>query len=191
MYSLPAQFSAASRDQFLAQLEFFSSLATAAIENTRQLADMQLRASQATFQRSADAVQQLINARDPRELFNANTSQAGLDHVFQFGREMFSIVTGMAAGQGQGYAPAPAAAAQPPARAEWQASQADAGQPPHTASTPLQSEDRRAFAAEPAQAAALAAAPDTALPPVAGAPLTPVADAVAQAVGKKPQAKKQ
>lgn len=142
MATLPEQITQAGRNQFLAQLEFFGSLADAALDNARRVADMQLRAGRATFNRSSEAMRQLLDMREPRDVPVAGFSAARVEDVFEYGREIFSIMTGMSLAPPsplRDINPVPASAVQPQrpggASREWPASQAEAGQPAQTGET--------------------------------------------------------
>lgn len=191
MTTLPEQITAAGRDQFLAQLEFFGSLAAAAIENTRQLADAQISAGRATFNRSAQAMRQLIEVPDAGRLPGAGFSTAGVDNWIEYSREIFTLMTGMAVPQRvapPAPAPAPALAApQEVYEAPSAAPQApEQQQPAHQQSAQA---DDSGTTIPPAQLQKIVDEPVIGLPPAEGE-LTPVADAVARTVGKKPLAKK-
>ncbi|TFW24057.1 phasin family protein [Massilia arenosa] len=193
MTTLPEQITAAGRDQFLAQLEFFGSLAAAAIENTRQLADAQISAGRATFDRSAQAMRQLIEMPDAGRLPGAGFSTAGVDNWIEYSREIFTLMTGMAVPQ-RVAPPAPAPAQAPALAAPQEVYEAPSAAPqapeqPQPAHQQSAQADDSGTAIAPAQLQKIVDAPAIGLPPAEGE-LTPVADAVARTVGKKPLAKK-
>jgi phasin family protein len=94
MSTLPEQFSAARKSQVEAQINFFQNYATSAVENVEKLVALNLRTTRASLQQSSYAVQQLLAAKDPRDLIALTTqSQERFEHMLAYGRQLFSIAT--------------------------------------------------------------------------------------------------
>ena len=122
MTSLPEQFQAARQTQLDKQFQLLRLLGDGALDRTSRLLTLNLDASRAAVEHSSSTMRQLLALRDPRDLLNIGAqAQRQLRTMVDYGRELFSIATGLR-GFGlqtwsvEAAAPAPALAA--PAAAE-------------------------------------------------------------------------
>jgi phasin family protein len=119
MSPLSEQFSEARKLQLETQFDFFRNFTGKAIESAEKLIALNLDTSRASLEQSSKLVRQMIEVKDPRDLF-ALTSQAQspFDSVLSYGRQLFGIATGAATAAVPDLAAAPARApalAAPPA----------------------------------------------------------------------------
>ncbi|WP_182915802.1 phasin family protein [Massilia cavernae] len=164
MSTIPEQFSAASKAQIEAQLDFFQSFGTRAFDGAARLLALNFDTGRAAVDSSSAALKQLIEVRDPRDLIAlAKNAPQDIDKVMHYGRELFSIVSDVQAGL-----------LKPAARAALPVALATV--PPQAAQSAVQS----ALFATPAAQAPVAAPVETA--PVDAAPVedTPVEEAPAE-----------
>ena len=96
MTSLPEQFSAASTRQPSAQLDaqfrFFHTFATQALDNVSRLAMLNLSASRDSVERSSQALRQLSEATQPRDLLALRShAEDQVRGLMNYGRELFNI----------------------------------------------------------------------------------------------------
>ena len=96
MTSLPEQFSAASTMQLSAQLDaqfrFFHTFATQALDNVSRLAMLNLSASRDSVERSSQALRQLSEATQPRDLLALRShAEEQVRGLMNYGRELFNI----------------------------------------------------------------------------------------------------
>jgi len=96
MTSLPEQFSAASTRQLSAQLDaqfrFFHTFATQALDNVSRLAMLNLSASRDSVERSSQALRQLSEATQPRDLLALRShAEEQVRGLMNYGRELFNI----------------------------------------------------------------------------------------------------
>jgi phasin family protein len=188
MSPLSEQFSEARKLQLETQFDFFRNFTGKAIESAEKLIALNLDTSRASLEQSSKLVRQMIEVKDPRDLF-ALTSQAQspFDSVLSYGRQLFGIAAGAAtvAVPDLAAAPAraPALAAPPPAPApEAFAEKAQAAAPviePAVEVAPAPVVEAEVLA-EPALV--VEAKPEVDPTPIAE--LAPVAKAVAKAAAK-------
>ena len=99
MSTLPEQFSAASKAQFEAQLDFFQSLGARAFDGAARLVALNFNTGRAAVDSSSAALKQLAEVRDPRDLMAlAKAAPQDFDKVMHYGREWFSIISDVQAG---------------------------------------------------------------------------------------------
>lgn len=92
MSNLPEQFSAARKAQLEAQLDAFRHFSGKAVENTEKLIALNLQTTRASVEKSTAAIQQLLTAKDPRDLFALTAhSRDGFDTMLAYGRALFGI----------------------------------------------------------------------------------------------------
>lgn len=116
MISLPEQFHAARQTQIDKQFQLLRVLGEQALDNTGRVLALNLDASRAAVEHSSSAMRQLLAMRDPRDLLNIGAqSQRQLRTMFDYGRELFSIATGLRGLGLQTYSVEPAALAAPAA----------------------------------------------------------------------------
>lgn len=98
MSTLPEQISAARKAQLEAQMDFFQNLTAKSLESVQKILALNLSASRASMEKSSSTVAQLLTVKDPRDLFAlTNTSQASLQGMLAYSRELFAIATGTGA----------------------------------------------------------------------------------------------
>jgi hypothetical protein len=96
MTSFSDQFSAVRQSQWETQLDLFHRLSTQALDNTEQLMALNMRASRASMEQATGAVKQMLDMRDPRDLFAVGSGAQGQWHqLFAYGRELLGIATGL------------------------------------------------------------------------------------------------
>ncbi|MFC3459404.1 phasin family protein [Massilia haematophila] len=116
MISLPEQFHAARQTQIDKQFQLLRVLGDQALDSTGRILALNLDASRAAVEHSSSAMRQLLAMRDPRDLLNIGAQgQRQLRTMFDYGRELFSIATGLRGIGLQTYAVAPSALAAPAA----------------------------------------------------------------------------
>ncbi|NHZ89243.1 hypothetical protein F2P45_09485 [Massilia sp. CCM 8733] len=92
MSNLPEQFSAARKAQIEAQLDAFRHFSGKAVENTEKLIALNLQTTRASVEKSTAAIQQLLTAKDPRDLFALGAhSRDSFDTMLAYSRALFGI----------------------------------------------------------------------------------------------------
>jgi phasin family protein len=93
MFTVPEQFSAATKANFEAQLALITSLSNKAFESAEKLVSLNMSAAKASLEESTVAAKQLIAAKDPQEFFTLASSQAqpNAEKALAFGRQLSSI----------------------------------------------------------------------------------------------------
>lgn len=95
MTSLQEQFSAARQTQLDNGFNLVQTFSNQALDQTSRVIALQLNASRAAIEQSTAAARQLMAARAPRDLLALGTqSQQQLKSLFDYGSELFSIVSG-------------------------------------------------------------------------------------------------
>jgi phasin family protein len=94
MFSIPEQFSAATKSQIEAQLNIINNLAAKAVESAEKVIALNISTTRASVEKSSSAAKQLLEAKDPREFFSLSTGQANyLDNLLAYRRQLFNIAT--------------------------------------------------------------------------------------------------
>jgi phasin family protein len=94
MFSIPEQFSAATKSQIEAQLNIINNLAAKAVESAEKVIALNISTTRASVEKSSSAAKQLLEAKDPREFFSLSTGQANyLDNLLAYSRQLFNIAT--------------------------------------------------------------------------------------------------
>ncbi|MBA5638085.1 phasin family protein [Duganella sp. LX20W] len=94
MFSIPEQFSAATKSQIEAQLNIINNLAAKAVESAEKVIALNISTTKASVEKSSSAAKQLLEAKDPREFFTLSTGQANyLDNLLAYSRQLFNIAT--------------------------------------------------------------------------------------------------
>jgi phasin family protein len=110
MTSLPEQLTAVRTSPFEAQLHFFCNLTAQVFERAEQVLALNINTSLASVEKSSAAVQQLIAARDPRDLLALGAqTQDSIQSMLAYSRALFSIASGARAGSAIPAVVAPAA----------------------------------------------------------------------------------
>ncbi len=94
MFSIPEQFSAATKSQLEAQLKILNNFATKAFEGAQKVIALNLSTTKASVEKSSAAARELLEAKDPQEFFAKSTARVpNLDGLFAYNRELFSIAS--------------------------------------------------------------------------------------------------
>lgn len=194
MSTLPEQFSAASKSQIQAQLDFLQSFGARAFDGAARLIALNIDTGRAAVDSSSAALKQLADVRDPRDLIALAKGPQDFSKMVAYGSEWFSIVADVQAGLFKAAAPAPLAVApQPapapapvfaPAPAAVPQAAAEAEAPPAPA---FELGEDHARAVKPGKQPVVAVEPEAVPEPVAEA--KPIASAVGKVAGKSFQSK--
>ena len=95
MFSIPEQFSNATKANFEAQFAIFSTLTNKAFEGVEKFVDLNLTAAKASLEESSATTKQLLAAKDPQEFFSLATAQAqpSAEKTIAYGRHLATIAT--------------------------------------------------------------------------------------------------
>jgi phasin family protein len=94
MFSIPEQFSAATKSQLEAQLKILNNFATTAFEGAQKVIALNLSTTKASVEKSSAAARELLEAKDPQDFFAKSTARVpNLDGLFAYNRELFSIAS--------------------------------------------------------------------------------------------------
>src|SRR5262249_9370103 len=103
MFSIPEQFSAQFsapqfpqfpqfQTQLQSQLNFANTVAAQAVESAGKIAALNLHTAKASVEKSSNAAQQLLSAKDPQEFFSLASAQpASFERLVEYGRELWAI----------------------------------------------------------------------------------------------------
>jgi hypothetical protein len=81
---------------FEAQLDMFRTFTFRALDSAGQLAALNVRTSRASVEQAAGTFRQLLEARDPRDLFALGSAAQGQWHtLFSYGRELAGLAAGV------------------------------------------------------------------------------------------------
>jgi phasin family protein len=99
MFSIPEQFSNATKANLEGQFALFSSLTNKAFEGVEKVVDLNLTAAKASLEESSAAAKQLLAAKDPQEFFTLSAAQAQptAEKALAYGRHLASIASGTTA----------------------------------------------------------------------------------------------
>lgn len=94
MFSIPEQFSAATKSQLEAQLKILNNLATTAFDGAQKVIALNLSTTKASVEKGSAAARELLEAKDPQEFFARTSARVpNLDGLFAYNRELFSIAS--------------------------------------------------------------------------------------------------
>ena len=95
MFSIPEQFSNATKANFEAQFAIFSALTNKAFEGVEKLVDLNLTAAKASLEESSNTAKQLLSAKDPQEFFALASAQAqpNAEKTLAYSRHLATIAT--------------------------------------------------------------------------------------------------
>ncbi|HEY0589444.1 MAG TPA: phasin family protein [Pseudoduganella sp.] len=94
MFSIPEQFSAATKSQLEAQLKILNNFATTAFEGAQKVIALNLSTTKASVEKGSAAARELLEAKDPQEFFAKSSARVpNLDGLFAYNRELFSIAS--------------------------------------------------------------------------------------------------
>jgi phasin family protein len=99
MFSIPEQFSNATKANLESQFALFSSLTNKVFEGVEKVVDLNLTAAKASLEESSATAKQLLAAKDPQEFFTLSAAQAQptAEKAIAYGRHLASIATGATA----------------------------------------------------------------------------------------------
>ena len=95
MFSIPEQFSNATKANFEAQFAIFSSLTNKAFEGVEKFVDLNLTAAKASLEETSATTKQLLSAKDPQEFFSLAAAQAqpSAEKTLAYGRHLATIAS--------------------------------------------------------------------------------------------------
>ena len=99
MFSIPEQFSNATKANFEAQFAIFSALTNKAFEGVEKFVDLNLTAAKASLEESSITTKQLLSAKDPQEFFSLASAQAQptAEKTIAYGRHLANIASSTSA----------------------------------------------------------------------------------------------
>lgn len=99
MFSIPEQFSSATKSNLEAQFALFSSLTGKAFESIEKIVELNLTAAKATLEESTATTKQLLAAKDPQEFFSLSAAQAQptAEKAIAYSRHLAAITSGVQA----------------------------------------------------------------------------------------------
>jgi phasin family protein len=99
MFSIPEQFSAASKANVAAQLALFSTLSSKAFESVEKLIELNINAAKSSLVESNAAAKQLLAAKDVQELMSLSSAyaQPNAEKALAYGRQLAGIASGVQA----------------------------------------------------------------------------------------------
>ena len=175
MNTLPEQFSAASKSQIQAQLDFLESFGARAFDGAARLIALNIQTGRSAVDHSSAALKELAAMRDPRDLFALTKNAPDLGTVMAYGSQWLSIVADVQAGLLSAAVPAAAPQSAPvPAPPAQPAAAEAAPAPEHSA--------EQVHQLKPARQPVVALAPEEVPDPVAEA--KPIAKAAGKVAGK-------
>ncbi len=95
MFSLPEEFSAATKNHFEAQLAMITTLTNKAFESIEKLVDLNMNVVKASLEESTIAAQKLMAVKNPQELmaFTSTQAQPGTDKAMAYSRHLATIAS--------------------------------------------------------------------------------------------------
>jgi phasin family protein len=99
MFSIPEQFSAASKANVAAQLSLFSTLSSKAFESVEKIIELNINAAKTSLVESNAAAKQFLSAKDVQELMSltAAYAQPSAEKALAYGRQLAGIASGVQA----------------------------------------------------------------------------------------------
>lgn len=76
MFTIPEQFSSATKANFEAQIAMLTSLTNKAFDSVEKVIDLNMNAAKASLEESTVAAKKLLSAKDPQEFFSLSTAQS-------------------------------------------------------------------------------------------------------------------
>lgn len=95
MFTIPEQFSTATKANFESQVAILTALTNKAFESVEKIIDLNMNVAKASLEESAVAARQLLSAKDPQEFFSLSAAQAqpSAEKALAYGRHLASIAT--------------------------------------------------------------------------------------------------
>lgn len=99
MFSIPEQFSNATKANLESQFAIFSALTNKAFESVEKIVELNLSTAKASLEDSSAAAKQLLSAKDPQEFFSltAARAQPNAEKAIAYSRSLATIATGTTA----------------------------------------------------------------------------------------------
>ncbi|HYD96664.1 MAG TPA: phasin family protein [Noviherbaspirillum sp.] len=99
MFTIPEQFSAASKANFEAQLSLLTALTNKAFEGVEKVVDLNLNLAKASLEESNAAAKQFLAAKDAQEWLSLAAAQAqpNAEKALAYGRHLAGIASGVQA----------------------------------------------------------------------------------------------
>lgn len=169
MSTLTEQFSAASKSQIQAQLDFIESFGARAFDGAARLIALNIDTSRAAVDSSSAALKQFASLRDPRDLLALARGPQDFSKMVAYGSEWLSIMADVQTGLLK--AAAPSTLAPEPGQA-----------PAAAAATAAESPEEPAHSVKPSTKSIIAVEPEASPEPVAEA--RPIARAASKVAGK-------
>jgi len=96
MFTVPEQFSAASKAALEAQLALFATLSNTAFESMEKVVDLHLNVARASLEESNAATKQFLSAKDPQQwlALSAVQAQPNAEKALAYGRHLAAIASG-------------------------------------------------------------------------------------------------
>lgn len=175
MSTLPEQFSAASKSQIQAQLDFLESFGSRAFDGAARLIALNIDTGRAAVDSSSAALKQLAAVRDPRDLLALAREPQDFSKIVAYGSQWLGIMADVQAGLFKAAAPAPAPAGAPAAQAAGEAAPVPQAPGPDSA-------EEQTRSVKPSNKPVVAVKPEASPEPVAEA--KPIARAAGKVAGK-------
>ena len=95
MFTVPEQFSAATKANFDTQLAMMTALTGKAFEGIEKFVELNLTVVKTSFEESTAAAKQILAAKDPQEFFSLSTAQVQptAEKALAYGRHLASITS--------------------------------------------------------------------------------------------------
>lgn len=95
MFTIPEQFSSATKASFEAQIAMITALTNKAFESVEKVVDLNMNAAKASLEESTVAAKQLLSAKDPQEFFSLTTAQSkpSAEKALAYGRHLANIAS--------------------------------------------------------------------------------------------------
>jgi phasin family protein len=99
MFTIPEQFSVASKANFEAQLALLAALTSKTFEGVEKIVDLNLNVAKASLEESSAAAKQFLSAKDAQEWLSLATAQAqpNAEKALAYGRHLATIASGVQA----------------------------------------------------------------------------------------------
>lgn len=95
MFTIPEQFSSATKANFEAQIAMITALTNKAFESVERVVELNMTAAKASLEESTVAAKQLLSAKDPQEFFSLTTAQTKptAEKALAYGRHLANIAS--------------------------------------------------------------------------------------------------
>jgi len=95
MFTIPEQFSAATKANFESQFAMFTALTNKAFESVEKIVDLNINVAKASMEESSAAAKQLFGAKDPQDFFSLSAAQAqpSAEKALAYSRHLASIAS--------------------------------------------------------------------------------------------------